>query len=268
MVLFGAICIALAIMGVSQVDGAICTALTAPTNGVLTCQGGSSTANAANCTFTCNTGYVLYGNRMQNCTTAGTWTGAAGATPTCIDDRTYAYSQGVCELQARPESCSVCNTLLFDSFDFDPVASSRWYTQVYASTQALVQTGTASQTGTTVTGSGTGFQSTYVGATLTFANGITALITAYTSGTSLQVSPSQTVVSQSYTISPGAFQATTVSATTQTVAPYAQGYYSSYLAAQYNNVIFGLGYIPGSGQITGQSLASTGTAFTTGWVGQ
>jgi len=59
--------------------------------------------------------------------------------------------------------------------------------------------GTASQSGTTITG--TGFTSTEVGMVMTFANGITATITSFTSSTTLvAANDSQTVASQSYTI--------------------------------------------------------------------
>ena len=62
-------------------------------------------------------------------------------------------------------------------------------------------TGTASQSTTTVTGSGTTFTSAMVGSELIFANGTSAgTITAYTDATHLTVSTSQTVGSQGYTI--------------------------------------------------------------------
>jgi hypothetical protein len=61
-------------------------------------------------------------------------------------------------------------------------------------------TGTASQSGTTITGSGTTFTSAMVGNQFVFANGATATITAFSSTTSLVASVSQTVSSQSYRI--------------------------------------------------------------------
>jgi hypothetical protein len=64
-------------------------------------------------------------------------------------------------------------------------------------------TGTASQSITTVTGSGTTWTSSMVGSMLVFANGISAgEITAFGSATSLTVSTSQTVSSQNYSIYP------------------------------------------------------------------
>ncbi len=62
-------------------------------------------------------------------------------------------------------------------------------------------TGTASQSGATVTGSGTTFTFAMVGSQLVFANGTSAgTITAVTNGTTLTVSTSQTVTSQAYLI--------------------------------------------------------------------
>jgi hypothetical protein len=66
---------------------------------------------------------------------------------------------------------------------------------------AQYSTGTASQSGSTVTGSGTSWTSAMVGSVLTFANGTSAgTITAVGGSTSLTVSTSQTVTSQVYTI--------------------------------------------------------------------
>ncbi|HSX08275.1 MAG TPA: hypothetical protein VLG11_05260 [Candidatus Saccharimonadales bacterium] len=62
-------------------------------------------------------------------------------------------------------------------------------------------TGTASQSGTTITGSGTTWTSSMVGDQMTFANGTVAFITGFTSTTSLTASVSQTVSSQAYTLS-------------------------------------------------------------------
>lgn len=55
------------------------------------------------------------------------------------------------------------------------------------------KTGTISQSGTTVTGSGTSFTSAMVGKTLQYPDGSTATITAYGSGTSLTVNASKSV---------------------------------------------------------------------------
>lgn len=62
-------------------------------------------------------------------------------------------------------------------------------------------TGTASQSGTTISGSGTTWTSSMVGDQMTFANGTVAFITGFTSATSLTASVSQTVSSQAYTLS-------------------------------------------------------------------
>src|SRR5438876_337019 len=66
--------------------------------------------------------------------------------------------------------------------------------------QSTYNTGTASQSGTTVTGTGTTFTSSMVGGTIVYANGITAHITAFVSATSLTTSESLTVANQAYTI--------------------------------------------------------------------
>jgi len=61
-------------------------------------------------------------------------------------------------------------------------------------------TGTAAQSGTTVTGTGTTFTSAMVGMTIVYSTGETALITAYTSATSITVDTSQTVTDTTYVI--------------------------------------------------------------------
>lgn len=66
--------------------------------------------------------------------------------------------------------------------------------------QNYYSTGTASQSATTVTGSGTTFTSAMVGMQIQYASGETATITAFGSTTSLTVSPSQTVASTTYKI--------------------------------------------------------------------
>jgi hypothetical protein len=77
--------------------------------------------------------------------------------------------------------------------------ASTGYTVTYGFSQTYT-TGTASQSGATVTGSGTTFTAAMVGGNIIYANGIGAYITAYNSGTSLTVSPSQTISSQGFTI--------------------------------------------------------------------
>lgn len=62
------------------------------------------------------------------------------------------------------------------------------------------QTGTASQSGTTVTGSGTTWTAAMVGMQFVFATGESATITAFGSTTSLTVSVTQTVASTTYYI--------------------------------------------------------------------
>lgn len=68
-------------------------------------------------------------------------------------------------------------------------------------TPVQYSTGTASQSTTTVTGSGTTWTSAMVGSQFVFTNGVSAgTITAFGSATSLTVSTSQTVTSQAYKI--------------------------------------------------------------------
>lgn len=66
--------------------------------------------------------------------------------------------------------------------------------------QLYYNTGTASQSGTTVTGIGTTFNSNMVGMQFIFGNGSTSVITAYNSPTSLTVADSATNSSQIYNI--------------------------------------------------------------------
>ena len=61
-------------------------------------------------------------------------------------------------------------------------------------------TGTASQSGTTVTGSGTTWSAQMVGGVIVWANGVRAFILAFITTTQLTVTPSQTVASGSYTL--------------------------------------------------------------------
>ncbi len=83
--------------------------------------------------------------------------------------------------------------------------------------------GTASQSGTAVTGVGTSWTVQMVGSELIFANGISAgTITAFTNTTSVTVSTSQTVSSQGYTINnPGLNVAISGNVGIGTVAPSA-----------------------------------------------
>ncbi len=66
--------------------------------------------------------------------------------------------------------------------------------------QNYYSTGTVSQSATTVTGVGTTFTALMVGMQIQYASGEVATITAYSSATSLTVSPSQTVTSTAFRI--------------------------------------------------------------------
>lgn len=72
---------------------------------------------------------------------------------------------------------------------------------IFSASALQYSTGTASQSTTVITGVGTTFTSAMVGSQFIFANGTSAgYITAFVSTTSLQVSVSQTVTSQAFTI--------------------------------------------------------------------
>lgn len=74
-------------------------------------------------------------------------------------------------------------------------------TPAIQSLSSFYNTGTASQSTTTITGSGTTFTAAMVGMSFEFANGTSAgIITAFNSTTSLTVSTSQTVTSNLYAI--------------------------------------------------------------------
>jgi hypothetical protein len=72
---------------------------------------------------------------------------------------------------------------------------------------ATYSTGTASQSGTTVTGSGTAFNTNMTGGLLVWANGTSTIIYAVTSSTVLQVLSTATVTSQAFVIYYGGFAA-------------------------------------------------------------
>lgn len=118
-----------------------CPVLTPPPGVTMSCtpplnQFGVNQVGSA-CTFSCSTpGQQLSGNVRQNCTAVSVgfvwqpvWTGAANAPNTCTDLSNFWGARSVCELPVAigAESCNVCNTLLFEPFDVDPVTSSRWY---------------------------------------------------------------------------------------------------------------------------------------------
>lgn len=54
----------------------------------------------------------------------------------CSDPRAVQYKDSVCETQLLPtaDSCNVCRTLLYETFDVDPIAASRWYVDDFAAT--------------------------------------------------------------------------------------------------------------------------------------
>ncbi|KAI8491499.1 hypothetical protein Bbelb_306990 [Branchiostoma belcheri] len=56
--------------------GVRCPALSAPANGRMTCNRGSSFRHPETCTFTCNHGYQLYTGSSRTCQADGAWTGS------------------------------------------------------------------------------------------------------------------------------------------------------------------------------------------------
>jgi hypothetical protein len=75
-----------------------------------------------------------------------------------------------------------------------------------SSNSTLYNIGTVSQSGTTVTGTGTTWTASMVGGVIIFANGTKAFITTFISATSLTVAQSSTVVSQAYSLYYGGTQ--------------------------------------------------------------
>lgn len=73
-------------------------------------------------------------------------------------------------------------------------------TNVLSVSPMQYNTGTASQSTTTVTGTGTTFTSAMVGSEIVWANGSKATITGFTNATTLTATPSQTVADQAYRI--------------------------------------------------------------------
>jgi hypothetical protein len=76
----------------------------------------------------------------------------------------------------------------------------------YIASPSTYNTGTASQSTTTVTGNGTTFTNLMVGGIIVYGTGQEAFITAFNSSTSLTVSQSQTVASSTFVIYYGGFQ--------------------------------------------------------------
>lgn len=83
----------------------------------------------------------------------------------------------------------------------DATGVTKWSSSLlpkFVASSTLTLTGTASQTGTTVTGSG--FTQAMTGGVIEFLSGQYATVTTFTSATSLQVDTSQTVTSNTFTL--------------------------------------------------------------------
>lgn len=69
-----------------------------------------------------------------------------------------------------------------------------------------ISSGTASQSGTLIVGAGTAFTAAMIGGVIVFADGTQSFVTAYSSNTSLTVTPSRSVSSQNFSLYYGASQ--------------------------------------------------------------
>ena len=129
--------------------------------------------------------------------------------------------------------------------------------------------GLITQAGTTATGSGTWFTASLIGATILYANGMTATITGFTSITVMTVTPSQTVSSQSYAILSSSSCISTVTALVQPVTPLAcvANLYSSGTASQVNYTVYGVYTSAGTASQSGTTVTCTNTVFVAANVG-
>ena len=69
-----------------------------------------------------------------------------------LDPRAVQYKDSVCETQLLPtaDSCNVCRTLLYETFDVDAIAASRWYVDDFTATGAPSVWTTTTNAGNTV----------------------------------------------------------------------------------------------------------------------
>lgn len=158
---------------------------------------------------------------------------------------------------------------LFNNIQYLSLAPSLSYRSFYnASAQTFSTSGslptapnnagnqTASQSGTTVTGIGTSWNSTYKGHMIRFATGATAWITAVGSTTSMTVTPSQTVVSTDFDI-PGKISAV------EATSADAQGNFGTGNAYINSNLFLPTGYTLTT-NISGNAATVTTNANLTG----
>ncbi|XP_078686219.1 sushi, von Willebrand factor type A, EGF and pentraxin domain-containing protein 1-like [Branchiostoma floridae x Branchiostoma belcheri] len=77
--------------------GVRCPTLSAPANGVMTCNRGSSFRHPETCTFTCNHGYQLYtGSSSRTCQADGAWNGTSPSCRACPSGYIYRRTNRLC----------------------------------------------------------------------------------------------------------------------------------------------------------------------------
>ena len=153
----------------------------------------------ANDTFTMNAATQTLTNKSLNAgsvffvdnTTPSKRIGFQSSGATASTTLTLAGNQTTNRTITFPDATDIVVTL----------AESQFLTNKSLSTGSTTyNTGTASQSTTTITGVGTAFSASMVGGVLIYANRTQAFITAFVSTTQLTASPSQTVTSQAFII--------------------------------------------------------------------
>ncbi len=141
---------------------------------------------------------------------------------------------------------------------------------VFSVSPVQYNTGTASQSGTTVTGSGTTFTAAMIGSKIIFANGTSATITGFTSATSLTVTPSQTVGSQNYRIHRQGFQVTSAGFVGVGTSAPSNAIHVDQGTSTASFISFTAGTTTGTTNLDGTTLGidAFGSAFLTNWENQ
>lgn len=120
----------------------------------------------------------------------------------CITEAAWQYSYGKDPLTVCPNNA----THTVDSGSSQQAYSVTPLTQIVPYAKSSYYTGTASHSGTTVTGTGTTFTSSMVGGLICYPSGKVSVIDGFTSTTSLTTLDSFTEADGSYTIYYGGFQ--------------------------------------------------------------
>lgn len=197
--------------------------------GYMYINGGCGLMTTTNCTSINSSGTSACQGGTTSCNTLGTlitgvgtnWTNALIGDSITYANGTVAVITAVASTTSMTASISQTVAAQTYSIDIDASSSqlasinadgtvSDWTTfttsgaTFYSAGTSACQGATTScnSNGTLITGVGTTWTSAMVGMTMQFANGVTTLITAFTSTTSLTGSGSQTVAAQAYTIKP------------------------------------------------------------------